>query len=313
MRIVMRVLMTVMQFDKPSGTETGIIAMARALTQAGHRPMVYSPALGWCAKYCHDQGIAQCFSHPNQLPRWDVVWGNHPVTMDVMKIRRTPVCQIMHDMVAGAPSMLNPVLPRVDAYFAVTRSMQKWLIKSGLKCAGILPQPIDLGMFRMVRPLVADKRTVLWSDSGHAQCEQRMNVVQMAAEYLGYNFLSITGQVPQDEMPGYLNRADIVVGATRAAIEGALCGSGVVVMSAWPKNSGTGLSGYVGRRGFQFQEETNWDGSYCASEPTVESIVSELKAYDPTESEWVSRECRRNHDSHEIVRRLLEWSKGAMG
>lgn len=308
-----KILLTVCQFDQPHGTETGIMALCKAATKLGHQCMVYAPKMGWCSRYVESNGWAICSDDLGKLGRWDVIWGNHAPTLDAMKRSKAPSCLILHDMINGEPAQNNPVIPGVNAYFAVTEEMESWLFDNGHPCAGIIRQPIDVSVFMPTRKhLPGDKPRVLYLDSDHVRCKEITGKVRMACDALGSKFLSATGDTPHDRIPEVINRADLVVASTRAAIEAALCGKNVIVCSAWGDQCGTGLDGLVTLDNVHEMERTNWTGSVLAEEATVQSIEREIRRFSFILGEALLPIVRRSHDSMRVADRLVAWSESML-
>lgn len=303
----MKLLFPVPKFDKPRGIESGLLSFFFCLTEMDHEVVLYSPILGECAQFAEERKIATCIDTLEGFEGCDVAIGHDGTLDDIKRLDCAFRFQILHDMIGGALSPTNPLIENVDGYFAVTEQIRQYLLCAGKRVIDIIRQPIDLSRFEPKEPLKKSKPRVLYFDSGHDQTEYVRAQVQAACNYMDLEFytLGLTEKNLRWDVQEVLNQSDLVIASTRCAIEAMACGRNVIIASAWSKDFGTGLGGFVNSRSFDRHMGMNYTGADPIGPVTTDYLVSEIEKYNPGIGLDLRCLIEPAHNMWECTRRLM--------
>lgn len=302
----MRVLLTNWHYSMLGGAQTWLHTVVRALAAAGHTCQVLSDGLGILAE--KTAPFARCTTDLAELEPWDVVWGSHQIVGRVPAV--TPRCQIVH---ATQNQDQEAPVPGLDAYFAVSDEVAKFLQERGFPCAGVIPQPIDLARFRSLGPVRPWPPRVL-----HFGNYQRwLPVAEEACRRLELP-LAVVGGPTDDrgrrwDVERAINEADLVIGQTRCVLEAMACERNAIVCSGWDPAHGYGLDGLVTPESYLRMRTTNLTGNLRGAAPTVDGLVAELRRYDPALGPDLRAQVVRHHEPMVAIRPLIAWTEQATG
>lgn len=302
----MRVLLTNWHYSMLGGSQTWVHTVAMTLAQMGHEPLVWSDGLGILAEKTAPH--ARCSMRISDLEPWDVVWGSHQITGRVPA--SAPRCQIVH---ATQNQDEEAPVPGLDAYFAVSEEVADFLEARGLRCGGIVHQPIDVERFRSSSPTRPWPPRVLY----FGNYQRWVPLAAEACRRLGAPFAVCGG--PKDEegrrwdVETALNDADLVLGQTRCVLEAMACERNAIVCSGWDPALGYGLDGFVTPETYLQFRATNLTGNVRRRVPTVEALMEEICRYDPALGAPLRAAVVEGHRPEVAIRPLLDWTAAALG
>jgi len=302
----MRVLLTNWHYSMMGGAQTWVYTVAQALAAMGHDAMVWSDGLGILAE--KTAPFARCSMRLADLAPWDVVWGSHQITGRVPP--EAPRCQIIH---ATQNQDQEAPVPGLDAYFAVSEEVARFLADRGLRCAGIIRQPIDVERFRARHPVRAWPPRVLY----FGNYQRWVPVAAEACRRLGVRFAVCGGPKDDDgrrwDVENALNDADLVLGQTRCVLEAMACERNAIVCSGWDPDLGYGLDGFVTPETYAEFRTTNLTGNVRRRLPTVTGLMEEIRKYDPSLGPALRAQVVAHHQPRTAIRPLLAWTRSVTG
>jgi hypothetical protein len=302
----MRVLFTNWHYSMMGGAQTWVYTVAKALREIGHRPLVWSDGLGILAE--KTAPVARCSTDLNDLAPWDVVWGSHQLTGRVPP--RAPRAQIVH---ATQNQDQEAPVPGLDAYFAVSEEVARFLEERGVPCRGVVRQPIDTGRFRSRHPVRPWPPRVLY----FGNYQRWVPAAAAACRRLGVPFAVCGG--PTDDagrrwdVENALNDADLVLGQTRCVLEAMACERNAIVCSGWNPDLGYGLDGFVTPENYAELAGSNLTGNVRGRVPTVEGLADEIRKYDPALGPALRAQVVAHHQTLTAIRPLVEWTRAVTG
>jgi hypothetical protein len=288
------------------GAQTWVYTVAAALHAEGHDPLVWSDGLGIVAE--RSAPFARCSTRLADLAPWDVAWGSHQIAGRVPP--RTPRCQIVH---ATVNQDQEAPVGGLDAYFAVSEEVAGFLADRGLRCAGMVRQPIDVRRFTSLEPIRPWPPRVL-----HLGNYQRwVPTVAEACRRLDVPFSMCGGPTDAEgrrwDVERAINDADLVIGQTRCVLEAMACERNAIVCSGWDPDLGYGLDGFVTPETYREFRSTNLTGNVRRRRPAVGRLMREIRRYDERLGPALRGEVLAAHQPLEAVRPLIDWTRAAVG
>jgi hypothetical protein len=301
-----RVLLTNWHYSMLGGAQMWVYTVAKALHEIGHQPLVWSDGLGILA--AKSAPFARCSTELTDLEPWDVVWGSHQITGRVPP--GAPRCQIVH---AVQNQDQEAPVPGLDAYFAVSEEVARFLEAQGIRCAGIVRQPIDTERFQSRRPLRPWPPRVLY----FGNYQRWVPRAAAACRRLGLRFSVCGGPTDASgrrwDVENALNEADLVLGQTRCVLEAMACERNAIVCSGWNPDLGYGLDGVVTPETYLELRTTNLTGNVCGRVPTVDALVDEIRKYDPGAGPALRAQVVAHHRPLRAIEPLVAWTRAALG
>jgi len=288
----LRVLLANVTLAGRTGTETATRGLALGLLAAGHRPMVYAPALGGVADELRTAGIP-VVDRLNALPEPpDLIHGHHHVeTMTALLcFAGTQAVFVCHDRtaVASAP----PLSDRIRRYVSVDLNcLERLTTDYGIPRAltSVIPNAIEMNRFKARAPLPARPlRAAIFSN--YAEAGTHLEYVQDACARLSLP-LDVIGSGVGNEQAApelLLGSYDLVFAKARCALEAMAVGCAVVLCDA------TGLGTMVTSREVENLRAWNFGRRTLRSPLDRDAILSEVNRYDADDAATVSRWIRQH-------------------
>jgi hypothetical protein len=259
-----------------SGTETLTRDLALGLLGKGHRPIVYTQALGEIADELRRASVPVVTRIDKIGVPIDVIHGHHtPVAAVAMaRFPQTPAIFIAHDFLAwhDAP----PRYPTIRRYIAVDTTVAGRLTAElGFSPSDVhlLLNSVDTGRFLIGPPLPDKPRRALV----YAKNLEHVEAVKEACARRGIEVDIIGSAVGKivSSPETILHSYDLVFGSALSALEAMASGRAVVVCD------GRGLAGMAAVDRLEAWRPQNF-GLRCLRHPvTVETLLTEIDAYDP--------------------------------
>jgi Glycosyltransferase Family 4 len=293
------VLLTNVWLTERGGSETVVRDVALGLLRRGHRPIVYSPALGPPAEEMAHSGISVIDDLRQLAETPAIIHAHHAVPCGEALIRfpQTPAIYVCHSFSLWMEAPVH--FPQIGAYVAVDEACRDRLVHT----EGIAPEHVTIVRnavdLRRIPPRLQPPRTrpqrVLAFSKAAAMPEPRIACERLGLEYhaLGSG-IGRTVARPEHELVNF----DLVFASGRAALEAMCCGCAVVACDL------RGSAGLVTPQNFDVLRVHNF-GLRCLDEAvTVDHCVREVGRYDPEQAGLVMRRARDEADFEKVLDRF---------
>lgn len=291
------ILLTNMSLAGRSGTEIVTRDLAIALLRAGHRPMVYSPALGSIAEEIRQASIpvADDILKIREAP--DVIHGHHVIQTAVAAARfpNAPAIFVCHDFVAWHDR--PPYLPNIRRYVSISEAFRTRLtIEGGIDPDKVVmvPNGVDTKRFLPGPPLPAFPRRALVFAKNHGHLDaitQACALRGVALDAVGPAVGNVA-EAPERLLHDY----DLVFCSALTAIEAMATLRPVIVCD------GRGLAGLATVERYEAWRRENFGLRTFSRPVTIDTILSELDLYDAADAVALGERVRRDAD-------LERWAK----
>lgn len=289
------ILITNIWLANLAGSEVVVRDLALGLLQRGHRPIVYSPTLGYVAEEIAARGVSVIDDLRQLGEAPDIIHAHHSIPCGEALIRfpDVPAIYVCHSFNHWVEAPVH--FPQIGAYVAVDEACRDRLVhREGIdpKRVLILHNAIDLNRIPP-RPIPLRERPQRAVAFGKAAAVPELRT---ACEQLGIQFDAIgaTGRVstvPEQELVQY----DLVFASARSALEALCCGCAVIVCDT------RGFAGFVTSRNFESLRAMNF-GLRCLGDTiTVDRCVQEIGRYDPDDASRVANSARGDADLGKLL------------
>lgn len=285
------VLITNIWLQDRAGSETVVRDLALGLLRRGHRPIVYSPALGAVADEIAARGIAVVDDLRKIAEQPDILHAHHSVTCGeaLIHFANLPAIQVCH---AFAHWLEAPVhFPQIGAYVAVDEACRDRLVHAeGVAPEGVIVIPNAVDLRRVpARAVPLHSRPLRALAFGKASAVPEIRV---ACEKLGIDYTAIGLQAGNAlaEPERELVKADLVFASARAALEALCCGCAVVACDE------RGMAGMVTSQNYESLRARNFGLRSLSDAMTTERCIEEASRYDAHDASLVCDMARRDAD-----------------
>jgi hypothetical protein len=291
----LRILITNTRLAKRTGTEMYVYELALELLERGHRPVVYSPAIGLLAERLRSLTVP-VVQHLDQVGfEPDIIHGHHghPTLCACLRFPRTPAVYVCHawESWQDAP----PRLPRVRRYLAVDIACRDRLVcESGIpeQRVRVLPNFVNLRRFQPRGPLPSQpQRALLFTYRAGGGF---VRVLRRACGDRGIE-LDLLGSIaggtcekPEDKLGAY----DIVFARGKAALEALAVGAAVILCDR------KGLGPLVTLERLSWLRRRNFGRRTLTRPVTYENVSVELARYS---AENASQVCARIRETSPLT------------
>jgi len=285
------ILFTNIWLAERGGSETVIRDLSLGMLRRGHRPIVYSPALGEVAKELVAKGIVVIDDLRKLRERPDILHAHHsiPCGEALIQFPDLPAIYSCHAFVHWVEAPVH--FPQIAAYVATDEACRDRLVHAeGIDPARVrlMPNAIDLARVPpRPHPLMERPKRAIAFGKAAAVPELRT-----ACEQLGIAFQAIGREAsrPSPHPERELVTADLVFGSARCALEGLCCGCAVVVCDK------RGISGLVTSDNYEALRARNFGLRSLGDLVTVEHCVREIQRYNPIDAARVGKRARHVAD-----------------
>jgi hypothetical protein len=279
-----------------AGSEVVVRDLALGLLRRGHRPIVYSPTLGYVAEEIAARGLSVIDDLRQLGEPPDIIHANHSVPCGEALIRfpDVPAIYVCHAFNHWAEAPVH--FPQIGAYVAVDEACRDRLVHTeGIDPERVLTfhNAVDLDRIPP-RPAPLRKRPQRVAAFGKAAAVPELRA---ACEQLGIQFDEIGGAggpistAPEQELVQY----DLVFASARAALEALCCGCAVIVCDF------RGFAGLVTSRNFESLRAMNFGLRCLVERITVDRCVQEIGRYDPGNASTVAERARADADLSKLL------------
>lgn len=282
----LRVLVTNLTIAGHRGARSVTRDLLTGLLRAGHRPMLYTRALGPLADELRRNSIPVTDDIATLGEAPDIIHGQHysVTTLAIARFPTVPAIFVCHDFLAwhDAP----PLLPQVRRWAAISDGFRDRLtVEGGVDpaAARVVLNAVDLDRYQPGPPLPEKPRRAL----AFAKNLEHLPAVQAACAAAGLELEVVGGAVgkvikPWDVMGGH----DLVFASALTAIEALATGRAVVVCD------GRGLAGMVDPERYPQWRRENFGLRLLRQPLTAEAIGAEIARYDAQAAARVSAQVR---------------------
>ena len=293
------ILITNIWLNQLAGSEVVVRDLALGLLRRGHRPIVYSPTLGYVAEEiaAHGVSVIEDLRQLGEAP--DVIHAHHSIPCGEALIRfpEVPAILVCHAFNHWAEAPVH--FPQIGAYVAVDEACRDRLVHT----EGIDPQRV------LVLHNAVDINRIPSRTAPLGQRPQRavafgkaaaVPELRTACEQLGIRFHAIgtaannISTVPEQELIQY----DLVFASARCALEALCCGCAVIVCDS------RGFAGLVTSRNLESLRAMNFGLRSLVETITVAQCVQEIGRYDPHDASKVANSVRADADLRKLLDRF---------
>jgi Glycosyltransferase Family 4 len=290
------VLITNIWLANFGGSEVVVRDLALGLLRRGHRPIVYSPALGKISAEIAARGVAVIDDLERLGEPPDVIHGHHciPCGEALLRFPEVPAINVCHAFETWLEAPAH--FPQIGAYVAVDEACRDRLVQTeGIDPARVLVLPNAVDLDRIpARPAALPDRPRRALAFGKAA---ELPELRAACERAGIEFDAIGSSVgrvsatPERELVQY----DLVFASARAALEALCCSCAVIVCD------GRGFCGLVTPDNFASLRAMNF-GLRCLTKPvTVDRCLEQIARYDRDEAAKVAACARDAADLDSLI------------
>lgn len=312
----MKINLACWHFHGYAGSQSWAYTLAKVFREMGHEVVFYCQAFGKMGMRLIGEGFV-VKSHVDGAPKADLHIISQPHTfmlcgrcgqMDVVD-HTTPDGK---ECKAGKTRNLLPRdgerriyichgwlpqdAPMTDGtpYFTVSPEMQKKLKKKADIDATVIPQPIDMEVFKPTSHRKEHKGKVVALSTWPASRE----VVEKAVKGIGAELLETPTRGQVWDVASWINKGATVIGTGRGIAEAMACGRMPVICG------GFGCDGVVTATDIEKQAEVNFSGRWQAMEPAA-ALGGHLMPVMHTSAEWWREEALRRFDPMKVAEALL--------
>jgi len=285
------ILFTNVWLERYAGSEVVTRDLALGALRRGHRPIVYTPAIGPFAQELTAKGVAVVDDLAMVAEAPDVIHAHHaiPCGEAIIRFPGVPAINACHAFEYWVEAPVH--FPQIGAYVAVDDACRDRLVHTqGIDPARVvvLPNAVDLARVP-ARPQPLPDRPRRAAAFGKA-----VGVPEIAAacKALSIEFAAIGAQVgrevadPERHLVGF----DLVFASARAALEALCCGCAVIVCD------GRGFAGPVTLENFAALRAKNFGLRSLTTPVTVPRLIEAVRRYDREEAHRVCEQARREAD-----------------
>ncbi|AXI02691.1 glycosyltransferase family 4 protein [Aquirhabdus parva] len=295
------ILMTNLILAERSGTEIATVELAYALKGRGHRVAIYSPSLGPTAHRARVLGIpvTNRIESIGFVP--DIIHGHHNTALTVALIRfpKTPAIFVCHD--SSTPyDAAPPLVSRIGAYIAIDHACRDRMVLDGVPDTKIqiIANAVNLDLFKpridyAITPKSALVVTKLNTDYV-AEIKKACDLRGIELSVVGVG----VGKVV-DDLAIRFQKADVVFGYSRSAIEAAATGAMVIM------TDGSGYGGILSSNMIEEWPNCNLGRRHFLNKHvSSEDILTALDSYNVEELKKISYIVREKVDLNALA---LKW------
>ncbi len=278
--MTMRILVGNYYLQKTGGSENYTYALATTLKKMGHEVEYFGFVLGEVSKKLESEGIT--FMHNKQ---YDLILANHVPVVERLFLHGFTI-QTCH----GALVELEQPSPYADAYVSVTEEVHNHLKELGFD-SDIMLNGIDCERFSPKRPLQKELTNVL----SLCQSDESNTFLRECCESIGVNFSSCNKHTDNVwAIEEEINKADLVIGIGRSLYDAMACGRCVLSFDNRDYVNQALGDGYINKDNISESIKNNCSGRRFRKQFTKESLVEELRKYNPNDGQW-AREYALEH------------------
>jgi len=296
-----KILITNVELDLPSGTTTYVRDLALELQRQGHEPVVYTLRTGVVARELRDAGILVTRHTRKIRGSPDVIHGHHRLTTlnALHRFPAVPAIHVCHDHTHFFDGAV--IHPQIRRCFGVSQLCVDRLLREGVppEAVGLLLNSVDVRRFAARARLPARaRRALVFSNYAHAGTH--LPAVTEACREAGLE-LDVIGNSSGNSLvhpETALGRYDIVFAKARAALEAMATGAAVVLCDFG------GVGPLVTTANFDGLRPLNFGYQSLRDPLAAECVLRQIRRYDPDDAARVSAKVRTNASLEQAVRQL---------
>lgn len=305
---VLNVLLTIQTMEGPAGGSLYVRDFARELARLGHRPSVYCRRLGTPANELLSAGIPVIDSVDKLTPP-DIIHGNSPIetVAALLRFPQTPALFVCH---GWGPDAMAPRLPGIVRYLAVSEHARDALLSwFGVPEHMIIlhQNPVDLERFPRRIPLPAAPQRALVFSNTLTELNHLPAIQEACAEAgLSLDTVGLGTGTARSDPETILGEYDVVFAKGRAALEALATGCAVILADI------SGFGEMVTTENYDLLRLRNFGLRTFVLPPVKETILSQLKRYDPEDAAKVTEHVRRSEGLRAATLALVEIYEAAI-
>ena len=291
------ILFTNIWLERHAGSEVVLRDVALGALRRGHRPIVYTPAIGAFAQHLTRRGIAVVDDLRRIAEPPDIIHAHHviPCGEAIIRFPGVPAIEVCHsfDHWVEAPAHF----PQIAAYVAVDEACRDRLVHAhGIDPARVvmLHNAVDLARIPpRPRPLPdRPRRAAVFSKAAAAA-----PAIRAACEASAIELETLGPQVGREveDPERHLVEFDLVFASARAALEALCCGCAVIACDE------RGLAGMVTSENFAALRARNFGLRSLVRPVTPQALSDEIGRYQAADARAVGEQARREADLENLL------------
>jgi glycosyltransferase involved in cell wall biosynthesis len=291
------ILFTNIWLERHAGSEVVLRDLAVGALRRGHRPIVYTPAIGPFAQHLTRRGIAVVDDLRLIAEPPDIIHAHHviPCGEAIIRFPGVPVIDVCHSFEhwVEAPAYF----PQIRAYVAVDDACRDRLVHAhGIDPARIVTIYNAVDLTRIPprpRPLPQrPRRAAVFSKAAAVAPAIR---AACAAHAIELETIGPQAGREVEDPERHLVEFDLVFASARAALEGLCCGCAVIACD------GRGLAGMVTAENFAALRTKNFGLRSLVRPVTPQALIDEIGRYDREDARAVGERARREADLEDVL------------
>jgi hypothetical protein len=291
------ILFTNIWLERHGGSEVVLRDLAFGALRRGHRPIVYTPAIGPFAQHLTRRGIAVVDDLRRIAEPPDIIHAHHviPCGEAIIRFPGVPVIDVCHSFEYWVEAPAH--FPQVSTYVAVDEACRDRLVHAhGIDPARIVTLYNAVDLTRIPprpRPLPQrPRRAAVFSKAAAAA-----PVIRAACEALSIDLETLGPQAGSEveDPERHLVEFDLVFASARSALEGLCCGCAVIACD------GRGLAGMVTSENFAALRAKNFGLRSLMRPLTPRALIDEIGGYDCEDARAVGERARREADLEDLL------------
>ena len=304
----LRVLITNITLDWPSGTVVYARDLALELARRGHRPVLYTWHAGSVARELRDAGIAVTTDLWSIRERPDVIHGHHPALLRgaLLRFPGVPAIAFCHDHTSDWDRTL--VHPAIVRYVGVSELCVQRLLAEGAPPdrTSLMPNFVDLARLPVRTELPSrPNRALVFSN--YASGATHLPAIEEACRRMGLSLDVIGRQSGRLEAhpEELLGRYDLVFAKAKAAMEAMAAGCAVILCDFG------GVGPLVDSASFDDLRPRNFGFAALTDALTPENLIHQMQRYDASDARVVRDRVRTECGLPAAVDRLVDLYRAA--
>lgn len=295
----MRIALVYESLEALGGVETYLVLLAERLEGLGHEALIVVNRVGEAAARARELAVTVVAGSEALPAHVDAVIANDAASAYELAVRYPAAARVfVAHSTDGEFAVPPPALPQ--AIVALNDRLAAWVAaRPGAAEIVRLRQPVDVERFAPIRP--ARERATRLCAFGNYHRGTALADIEACCERLGWELDHVGQQGSPSPYPEHaLQRADVVLGIGRCAIEGMACGAATYVLGP------IGADGWVTPASYPAIEADGFSGRATGEIVSRARLLADLGAWTPELGRDARRLARAGHDATEHARALVE-------
>jgi len=301
----MKILISTHHFLGYTGTEIYIISLIKELLKNGHQVVFYSKYLSLITDSLKNFKNLEIVSNLSLISKYnfDIIHTNHNINAIELRNYFPNVPLIFHSH-GTKPFLEQPPIHdvNINKYLAVSEYVKKNLISKGVhpSLISISRNLVDEKVFFEINHINSKPRKALIFSNYNDSTKDNLIMDACKASRIKFDFIGgYYGQIENNSLNSVLNKYDLVFTAGRGAMESLLAGRATIIINSRK------MGKMVTPLNFKKMIKNNLSGNYYCFKITKKRLESEIKKYNPKNSQKLSLLTKEYFGSSQNIKSLI--------